>query len=232
VQLANMLEDGLSMGFGRRTRIDLVNEAVPIWPPSIDYYDRRYGPRGWSNASVLNLAIGQGENTQTLVNMVRFYAALAGSGRAPTPYLVRPDTTHDYDLRLTSEQLDGLRKALVAVVEKGTAARSRLKELTVAGKTGTAQNPHGNDHGWFIGFAPADKPEIVIGAIFEFGGHGSEVAPYVVQAIRRYILGPDSAGTLRIPQRLNLPGDAPREPRRPVTPDSQAVPALPEGVTR
>jgi penicillin-binding protein 2 len=230
VQLANMLEDGLSMGFGRRTRIDLVNEAVPIWPPSIDYYDKRYGPRGWSNASVLNLAIGQGENTQTLVNMVRFYAALAGNGRAPTPFLVQPDSAQDYDLRLTAEQLDGLRRALVAVVEKGTAVRSRLKEFTVAGKTGTAQNPHGNDHGWFIGFAPAEKPEIIVGAVFEFGGHGSEVAPYVVQAIRRYVLGPDSAGTVL--RRLTLPGDAPRETRPPVAPDSQAVPSPPAGVTR
>jgi penicillin-binding protein 2 len=232
VQLANMLEDGLSMGFGRRTRIDLVNEAMPIWPPSIEYYDKRYGSRGWSNATVLNLAIGQGENTQTLVNMVRFYAALAGNGRAPTPFLVRPDTARDYDLGLTPEQLGGLRRALVAVVETGTAARSRLKEFTVAGKTGTAQNPHGNDHGWFIGFAPAEKPEIIVGAIFEFGGHGSQVAPYVVRAIRRYVLGPDSAGAAHLPLRLDLPGDAPGERPRAVPPDTQAVVTPPPGETR
>jgi penicillin-binding protein 2 len=216
LQLANLLADGVTMGFGQRTDIDLVNEAIPIWPPSTEYYDKRYGPRGWSNAAALNLAIGQGENTQTLVNMVRFYAALAGNGKAPTPYLVHPDSSDNYDLNLSSDQLDGLRTALIAVVERGTAARSRLKEFTVAGKTGTAQNPHGNDHGWFIGFAPAEKPEIVIGAIFEFGGHGSQVAPYVVQAIRRYVLGPDSAGAQRPPARLNLPGEAP--PSAPVSP--------------
>lgn len=221
VQLANLLADGASMGFGQRTRLDLVNEAAPIWPPSIEYYDRRYGPRGWTNAAVLNLAIGQGENTQTLVNMVRFYGALAGDGHAPTPYIVTPDSTRDYDLGLTPEQLDGLRKALVAVVERGTAVRSRLKEFAVAGKTGTAQNPHGNDHGWFIGFAPAEKPAIIVGAIFEFGGHGSEVAPYVVRAIRRYILGPDSIGDVPKRQRLDLPGDVPRV-RRPA-PDSAPV---------
>jgi penicillin-binding protein 2 len=224
VQLANLLADGVSMGFAQRTRLDLVNEATPIWPSNIDYYDRRYGPRGWTNATVLNLAIGQGENTQTLVNMVRFYGALAGDGRAPTPYLVQPDSSRDYNLGLTPEQLDGLRRSLVAVVERGTAARSRLKEFTVAGKTGTAQNPHGNDHGWFIAFAPADRPEIVIGAIFEFGGHGSEVAPYVVRAIRRYVLGPDSAGDAPVRQRLDLPGDeaGPRRARPDTTP---AVPA-------
>lgn len=221
VQLANLLHDGISMGFGQRTRIDLVNEATPIWPPSTDYYDRRYGPRGWSNAAVLNLAIGQGENTQTLVNMVRFYAALAGDGRAPTPYLVRPDSSKDYDLKLGDGQLDGLRKALIAVVEQGTARGSRVKEMSVAGKTGTAQN-RGNDHGWFIGFAPAERPEIIIGAIFEFGGHGSQVAPYVIHAIRRYVLGPDSIGDRAPLVPLNLPGDAPRGERAspPPAPDS------------
>jgi penicillin-binding protein 2 len=202
-----MLADGVSMGFGDRTHVDLVNETTPIWPTSTEWFDKRYGARGWSGAAMLNLAIGQGENTQTLMNMVRFYAALAGDGKTRTPYLVRPDTAPAYDLQLTAEQLAGLRKALIAVVEGGTAARSRIKEFTVAGKTGTAQNA-GKDHGWFIGFAPAEKPEIVIGAIFEFGLHGSVVAPYVVQAIRRYVLGPDSTDR-RIPKRLNLPGDAP-----------------------
>ncbi len=223
VQLANLLADGVSMGFGDRTHVDLANETTPIWPTSTQWFDKRYGPRGWSGAAMLNLAIGQGENTQTLMNMVRFYAALAGDGKTPTPYLVRPDTAAPHDLHLTAEQLSGLRKALIAVVEGGTAARSRIKEFTVAGKTGTAQNA-GKDHGWFIGFAPAEKPEIVIGAIFEFGGHGSAVAPYVVQAIRRYVLGPDSTDT-RIPRKLDLPGDAPSGQRQdtPIGPEQPAA---------
>ena len=212
IQLANLLADGVSMGFQSRTNIDLVNEVSPIWPGSTDYYDRRYGPRGWTNAAALNLAIGQGENTQTLLTMVRFYAALAGNGSAPAPYLVRPDSTPGFNLNLTREQLDALRTALVAVVERGTAVRSRLAEFTVAGKTGTAQNPQGNDHGWFIGFAPADRPEIIVGAIFEFGGHGTEVAPYVVQVIRRALLGPGAPSDDPRRTRLLLPGDAPRGP--------------------
>ncbi len=217
VQLANLLADGISMGFGDRTHVDLVNETTPIWPTSTQWFDKRYGPRGWSGAVMLNLAIGQGENTQTLMNMVRFYAALAGDGKTPTPYVVRPDSAPAHDLHLSREQLDGLRKALVAVVEGGTAARSRIKDFSVAGKTGTAQNA-GEDHGWFIGFAPAEKPEIIIGAIFEFGKHGSAVAPYVVQAIRRYVLGPDSTD-VRIPRKLDLPGDAPSTGQPESTPD-------------
>ena len=100
LQLANppgrRRDDGVP-GSGRG--IDLVNEVTPIWPGSTAYYDERYGPRGWSNAVVLNLAIGQGENTQTLINMVRFYAALAGNGKTATPYLVQPDQPSDYRSR-------------------------------------------------------------------------------------------------------------------------------------
>jgi penicillin-binding protein 2 len=55
------------------------------------------------------------------------------------------------------------------------------------GKTGTAQNSHGKDHGWFIAYAPAEAPEVVVGSIMEFKEHGSTVAPYVVRVIRRYL---------------------------------------------
>ncbi len=217
IQLANMLADGTTMGFKDRTHVDLVNEVTPIWPATTAYYDQRYGPRNWSNAVTLNLSIGQGENTQTLINMVRFYAALAApDGKAPIPYLVRPDSSGaGYDLGLNQEQLAGLREALVAVVERGTAARSRTKDFTMAGKTGTAQNPHGDDHGWFIGFAPAEKPELIVGAILEFGKHGTVIAPYVMRSLRRYLLGPDSAEGRQPLPKINLPGDAPSAPSGP-----------------
>jgi penicillin-binding protein 2 len=221
LQLHALLEDGVKLGFRDRAGIDLVNEVNPIYPSSVAYYDKVYGPRGWSNAVILNLAIGQGENTQTLMNMVKFYGALAGTGRTSTPYLVRPDSAMTFDLGLTNDQLEGLRSALIAVVEHGTAARSRLADLQVAGKTGTAQNPHGKDHGWFIGFAPAEKPEIVVGAIFEFGEHGTAVAPYVVRTISRYLLGPDSSEKTTF--RILVPEDsAPREVEMTLPPAVQA----------
>jgi penicillin-binding protein 2 len=231
LQLNPLLRDGTLLGFHDRSGVDLVNEASPIYPTSTSYYDERYGPRGWSNAAALNLAIGQGENTQTLMNMVKFYGALAGDGKTRTPYIVRPDSAPTFDLGLTPAQLEGLRLALIAVVERGTAARSRLTEFTVAGKTGTAQNSHGPDHGWFIAFAPAEKPEIVVGAIFEFGGHGTVVAPYVVHAIRRYLLGSDTA--VSVPLRIETVEDsAPRDVELSPSPGRQArdtllEPALP-----
>ncbi|MBA3259773.1 MAG: hypothetical protein H0T68_09945, partial [Gemmatimonadales bacterium] len=183
-----------------KSGIDLENEKAPIYPASTAYFDRLYGPRNWSPpATVLNFSIGQGENTQTLINMMKFYEGLASTdGRASVPYVVRPTSAEKRDLGLTPGQLAGLRHSLIAVVERGTAAGSRRKDLAVAGKTGTAQNPHGKDHGWFIGFAPADKPELVVGGIMEFGEHGTTVAPYVVRALTRYLLGPDTVGTIKV----------------------------------
>lgn len=207
IGLKTLLEEGVKLGFSERTGIDLGSERGSFFPASTAYYDRQYGPRGWSNAVTLNLSIGQGENDQTLLNMVRFYAALAGDGHLPTPYLVHSKSNQsERSLGLTPEQLQGLRDAMVAVVQRGTAAASGGRDLNVAGKTGTAQNPHGKSHGWFIGFAPADHPKIVVGSIMEFAGHGSGVAPYVVKAIRRYLQQFDSS-LAKAPVRLSMPED-------------------------
>jgi penicillin-binding protein 2 len=200
-----LLEDGVAFGFRERTGIDLGSEAQSFFPSSRAYYDRVYGPRGWTNAVTLNLAIGQGENNQTLINVMRFYQGLAGDGRSSPPYLVAPRSgVAFHDLGLTPAQLAGLRDAMIAVVTRGTAGASGGRDLNVAGKTGTAQNSHGEDHGWFIGFAPADKPEIIVGAIMEQALHGSSVAPYVVRVIRRYLQGeggrPDAPIEILVPE--------------------------------
>jgi penicillin-binding protein 2 len=207
--LSAILEDGTRMGFGDLTGIDLASETRSFFPTSRAYYDRTYGPRGWTNAVTLNLAIGQGENNQTLINVMRFYQALAGDGRARTPHLAVTAAPAAVDLRLSPSQLAGLREALTTVVTRGTAAGSRGREYNVAGKTGTAQNAHGPDHGWFIGFAPADDPQIIVGSILERALHGSSVAPWVVRVIRRYLVG--SGGDPRGPIEIVVPDDtAPR----------------------
>ncbi len=121
-------------------------------------------------------------------------------------------------LGLNPDQLATLRRAMIAVVEEGTARGSRLANITIAGKTGTAQNPHGLDHGWFIGFAPADKPEIVVGAIIEFSQHGTAVAPLVSRMIAHYLgIDEQRASTLRV----TVPNDsAPAPFQIPVLPDT------------
>ncbi len=221
-----IIQDGVLMGFRDKSGIDLENEVTPIYPATTAYFDRLYGPRNWSPpATTLNFSIGQGENTQTLINMMRFYEGLSGDGNAAAPFIVRQNDTKPRSLGLTPEQLDALRRALIAVVERGTASANRRSDLAVAGKTGTAQNPHGKDHGWFIGFAPAEKPELVVGGIMEFGEHGTTVAPYVVRTLRRYILGPDTTGAVKVKVLLDealSPQDTAPRPLE-LDPDSAAV---------
>jgi penicillin-binding protein 2 len=226
--LEAIIQDGLLMGFRDKSGIDLENELSPIYPSSLAYFDKLYGPRNWSQpGSTLNFSIGQGENTQTLINMMRFYQGLAGTGEAVTPFIVKPTSNRKRSLGLSQKELDGLRHSLIAVVERGTAAANRRADLAVAGKTGTAQNPHGDDHGWFIAFAPADKPELIVGGIMEFAKHGTTVAPYVVQILRRSILGPDAIGPVKLGVLMDESVTAVDRALRPVElhPDSAAAQA-------
>jgi penicillin-binding protein 2 len=210
--LSEVLQDGVDLGFRDRSGIDLPNEVSPTFPSSTDYYDRLYGRRGWTPGVVLNLAIGQGENAQTLANMMRFYTMLANpSGEAPTPSLVSASTAGMRALGLSDRSLNGLRLALLNVVEHGTAAASRIEGLKIAGKTGTAQNPHGPNHGWFIAFAPVDSPKVVVGGILEFAGHGTVVAPIVNRIIAHHLLG-EGAGPATDYQLL-LPDDSAPAPQ-------------------
>ena len=206
--VSSLLEDANAWGFRGRTGIDLPGEIPSEFPTGPEYYDRLYGPRRWTSAVALNLAIGQGENAQTLVQMMRLYQQLASDGRMRAPFVVRPvvsSVMENTSLDLSADQLATLRRAMIAVVEQGTARGSRLAALTIAGKTGTAQNSHGADHGWFIGFAPAEKPEIVVGAIVEFAQHGTAVAPLVARAIAHY-LGIDETRARQL--RVTVPSDS------------------------
>lgn len=204
--LTSHIEDVNEWALRSRTGIDLPGEVASLFPSGPEYYDRLYGPRRWTSAVNLNLAIGQGENDQTLLSMVRFYQMLASDGRMRPPYVVRPNLDQRLPfIDLPPEQLAGLRHAMLSVVEEGTARASRLRHLRLAGKTATSQNPHGRDHGWFIGFAPAEAPEIVVGAVIEFAEHGSLVAPLVSRVIARY-LGADTVAAIEI--RNVLPADS------------------------
>ena len=218
--LSEVLQDAVDLGFRDRSGIDLPNEVVPSFPSSTAYYDHLYGRRGWTPGVVLNLAIGQGENAQTLANMMRFYTQLANPlGEAPAPALVSNTSTGSRSLGLADNALKGLRAALLNVVEKGTAAASRIEGLKIAGKTGTAQNPHGPNHGWFIAFAPVDSPKVVVGGILEFAGHGTAVAPLVNRVIAHYLLGEGAGPTTDY--QLILPDDSAPPPQL-LLPDSSS----------
>jgi penicillin-binding protein 2 len=186
--LDRLLAGGSKLAFGARTGIDLPEERRPGWPEATAYFDRRYGKGGWTNAVTLNLSIGQGENDQTVLNMARFYTALATDGHAVQPHIVDRPVERVKLFDLTAEQMAGLREALHGVVStRGTAASAALTAVAVAGKTGTSQNPHGRDHGWFVGFAPKDDPRIVVAVLVEFGEHGYVAARIASKMMERYL---------------------------------------------
>jgi penicillin-binding protein 2 len=206
VGLDRLLSGADDMGFNRRTGLDLPSERSGHVPPDREWFDRRYGPRGWTESVVLNLSIGQGETAETVLRMAQFYSALA-TGRSPVvPHLVRSEALEGrregWDLGLSVEQRLQLVHALSRVVNEpgGTAYAHRLADWRMAGKTGTAQNPHGEPHSWFVGFAPVDDPRIVVAAIVE-NGHPdnttSLAVPLAARIIRRWL---EEEGVPRSPQ--------------------------------
>lgn len=190
----NLVAAGDSMLFGDTTNIDLPNEQSPDFPPVNDsllkaYYNKRFGREGvgWTRqAEALFLSIGQGANSQTVVNMARFYTALATDGRAARPELVTTDVVRKRIFQLSNARLDSLRMAMTGVVSQGTAASAAIKDIAMAGKTGTAQNV-GADHGWFVGFAPVSNPRIVVAVLLEHGLHGSRAARIAGKIVEHYL---------------------------------------------
>ncbi|MEA2064100.1 MAG: penicillin-binding transpeptidase domain-containing protein, partial [Gemmatimonadota bacterium] len=171
-------------GFFARTGIDLPNEEVGLFPDA-GWYDRNYGKGNWGRGNVLNLAIGQGEIVLSPLQLTSMYAYICTAGKRYRPHLLLDDSVK-YNLpplQFSVANLELLRAPLTGVINeaKGTARGSRLwgHERKLAGKTGTSQNPHGEDHGLFAGFFPADKPEIVAVIVVEHGEHGSTWARLV-----------------------------------------------------
>jgi penicillin-binding protein 2 len=104
--------------------------------------------------------------------------------------------------------IDVVKLGLERVVEWGTGTRARIKEISIAGKTGTAQNPPKPDHAWFVGYAPTDAPEVVFAVLVENAGHGGAVsAPIAGELIRAYF-SPDEPE----PQQPAAPDSSPSEP--------------------
>jgi penicillin-binding protein 2 len=153
------------------------------------YYTRKFG-QNWSNAETLNLAIGQGANSQTVANMAKFYTALATEGTSSTPQLVAKKPEQKKIITLSSEEFAGLRRAMAGVTSAGgTAASANIQGLVIAGKTGSAQNAQNpnKDHAWFVGFAPAEDPKIVVAVFLEYGIHGYFAARVASKIIGHYL---------------------------------------------
>jgi penicillin-binding protein 2 len=189
-------------GFGQKTHID-INEEVAGLIPSTAYYDKVYGKGRWTQGFVVNLGIGQGELGVSPLQMAQYAAVLANGGILHQPRIVNyirnkatnriEEVAHNFrDIGISPKVMALIREGMRRCVESplGTGSLARIPGIVVGGKTGTAENPHGEDHAWFVGFAPFDNPKIAVACIVENAGYGgTKAAPICGQVMARYLLG-------------------------------------------
>jgi penicillin-binding protein 2 len=200
--LDNWSRFGREFGFGMLTGMDIAEENPGLLPTTA-YMNRRYGASGWTKGFLPSLGIGQGELGVTPLQMACYAMTLANRGEYHQPHAVSVvvnKTTHVPDtlafqsrrIALAPETWDVIREGMRRGVELpgGTGGLAKVKGIEVAGKTGTAQNTHGPDHAWFVGFAPYDHPRIAIAVLIENAGFGgSHAAPVGGMCIERYLYG-------------------------------------------
>lgn len=177
-------------GFGTKTGIDLPEEYSGI-APSKGFMERKYGSGGWTKGMLLNISIGQGDVLVTPLQMARFAALLATKGENIAPWLASRPKLNGRKIILKNSTWDLIHDMMYQVVNTpgGTAYNSRieLEDVQFYGKTGTAQNPLGEDHAWFIGFARRGEELISLAVIVEHGGTGGAVAaPLASKIVNNY----------------------------------------------
>ncbi len=199
VGLEKFAEFGRKMGFGKKTNLDIEEESPGIVPDS-DYFDRAYGKGQWTEGYLISLAIGQGDLITTPVQLAQYCSILANKGKTKQPHFLKgwiefrtnkfyKATYEDVNVEISDNALNIVREGMYKVVHgDGTAQFIRQKKFDMAGKTGTAQNPHGEDHAIFIGFAPFENPQIAVAVIVENVGYGStHAAPIARDVIKSYL---------------------------------------------
>ncbi|MDR1881132.1 MAG: penicillin-binding protein 2 [Tannerellaceae bacterium] len=185
-----------SMGYGRRLGIDVPGEVAGYIPNS-KFYDKMYKGR-WSSSTIISNAIGQGEIEATPLQICNLSATIANRGYYYIPHVVKEIqdgqldevyTTKNYptvDARYYDYIVEGMRNAVTG----GTCRSTALPDIAVCGKTGTSQNPHGQDHSVFMGFAPEVNPEVAIAVLVENAGFGATYAvPVAKLMFQKYLKG-------------------------------------------
>lgn len=186
-----------NFGFGTRLGSDFFNESRGFVPGS-GYYDRIYDGR-WSSLTVISLAIGQGEILTTPIQMANMTAAIANKGHFYTPHVVKEIENDTIPSRFEERHhtgidpihfdpvIEGMEQAIWS--ETGSTARiARIPGISISGKTGTAQNPHGENHSIFVAFAPKENPQIAIAVYVENAGYGSAfAAPIASLMVEKYL---------------------------------------------
>ena len=158
-------------GLGKKTGIDLPGERQGLVPNTGKYPGDK-----------INMCIGQGKLLVTPLQMANVICVIANRGISYKPRIIRqpqnsrPEISIDLRGQVSLRTIDTIRSALIGVVKRGYSRQASLPDHQSAGKTGSAQNPHGDEHAWFIGFAPCDRPEIAVAIVVENAGRGSEIA--------------------------------------------------------
>ena len=191
-----------SFGFGKKLGSDFPSELGGYIPDS-KLYNKFYGKGRWKATTVISLSIGQGEIGCTPLHMANLCAIMANRGWYRTPHIIKDsehvkiderfherrytmvDTTHFHRV------VNGMYRAVNSGFGSGgTASIAAVPGLEICGKTGTAQNPHGDDHSVFICFAPKDNPKIAVAAFVENGGFGATwAAPIASLLTEKYLTG-------------------------------------------
>jgi penicillin-binding protein 2 len=174
------------IGFGKKTGIDLPNEKEGLLPDR-KWLERRYGTN-WTRGHIFNLSIGQGDILVTPLQLACAYTIFVNNGKIPIPHIIEKNDTTYFTTNISQEALQIVKTALTGVVARGTGTLARVPDTEVCGKTGTSQNPHGEDHSLFVGFAPAEDPRILVCLIIENAGHGGSVAaPIAGKILKTYL---------------------------------------------
>jgi len=189
-------------GFGARTGIDLPNESPGLVPDEA-YFNSKYGDRGWTLGLLVNLSVGQGDLLTMPLQMAYFAMMIGNEGIGYRPRLVQkiqdPNTGAIETTATQEARVEGVSPATYEIIKQGmysvvnevggTGRAAWVAGAEACGKTGTAQNPHGKSHAWFIGFAPRDNPEIAFCVFVENGGGGGAVAAPIARVVIQTYLG-------------------------------------------
>lgn len=187
----------VSMGYGYRLGVDLPSESRGFLP-NAKFYDKFYSEGHWSANTIISVSIGQGEILATPLQIANLSATIANRGWFVTPHVVKEiqDTVMPpallekryptVDAHWYGDVAEGMRMAVLG----GTCRRAAIPGIPTAGKTGTAQNPHGKDHSAFMGFAPYEEPRIAVAAYIENGGWGATYGvPIGSLVMEKYLTG-------------------------------------------
>lgn len=181
-----------SFGLGEKFTNTDIREQAKGYLPTTEFYNRIYGQKGWKAITIRSLSIGQGEILVTPLQLANQVAAIANKGYYITPHFNRNDSMRsDVHTTLVDEKyFEVVHRGMARVMTEGTGRWYNIPELQICGKTGTVQNPHGEDHALFIGFAPMDDPKIAVAVAVENAGFGATWAcPIATLVIEQYLTG-------------------------------------------